>query len=59
MHRSLHRCQTFADFTRDVKPVLARHCVSCHGPDKQRGGLRLDTAAAARQGGNAGPFERT
>jgi mono/diheme cytochrome c family protein len=43
------------DFGRDVKPVLARHCLSCHGPDKQRSGLRLDSAAAILQGGNAGP----
>src|SRR5262249_54736311 len=27
----------------------------CHGPQKQRGSLRLDTAAAARDGGNSGP----
>ncbi len=44
-----------ADFSRDVKPVLQRHCVSCHGPDKQRASLRLDSAAAVRAGGNSGP----
>jgi hypothetical protein len=43
------------DFSRDVQPVLAKHCVSCHGPQKQRSGLRLDSARAARKGGNAGP----
>jgi Protein of unknown function (DUF1549)/Protein of unknown function (DUF1553)/Planctomycete cytochrome C len=37
-----------------VKPILAQHCVKCHGPDKQRGGLRLDTAAAVRKGGDKG-----
>jgi mono/diheme cytochrome c family protein len=42
------------DYTRDVKPILARNCVKCHGPDKQRGGLRLDTAAAVRKGGDTG-----
>jgi hypothetical protein len=26
----------------DIHPVLAEHCVSCHGPDKQKGGLPLD-----------------
>ena len=40
---------------RDVKPVLAKNCYACHGPEKQRGGLRLDTAAAALEGGNSGP----
>ncbi len=34
-----------ADFAARVRPVLARHCVSCHGPDKPKGGLRLDTLA--------------
>jgi hypothetical protein len=32
------------DFPRDVQPVLDKHCVSCHGPKKQAGGLRLDSA---------------
>src|SRR5687768_688201 len=44
-----------ADYTRDVKPLFARYCVSCHGPGQQRAGLRLDTAAAVLQGGNSGP----
>jgi mono/diheme cytochrome c family protein len=42
------------DYLRDVKPIFARHCVICHGPAKQRGDLRLDTAAHAMQGGNSG-----
>ncbi len=42
------------DYLRQVKPLLARHCVSCHGPEKPRGGLRLDTAAAALKGGKGG-----
>src|SRR5688572_750384 len=31
-----------ADFTRDVRPFLAARCLECHGPAKQKGGLRLD-----------------
>ncbi|HVL13549.1 MAG TPA: DUF1549 domain-containing protein, partial [Gemmata sp.] len=42
------------DFARDVKPVLAKHCVACHGPDKQRGDLRLDRRADALAGGSSG-----
>jgi mono/diheme cytochrome c family protein len=42
------------DYLRDVKPIFARHCVSCHGPQKQRSGLRLDTARGALRGGNSG-----
>ena len=30
------------DFVRDVAPVLQRHCVACHGAEKQKGDLRLD-----------------
>ena len=32
------------DFNREVRPILANHCLKCHGPDdKQRqAGLRLD-----------------
>jgi mono/diheme cytochrome c family protein len=43
------------DYLRSVKPVLTRHCVLCHGAEKTRGGLRLDTARAARKGGKGGP----
>ncbi len=43
------------DYTRDIKPLLLRSCISCHGPAKQRGGLRVDTVAALMEGGNSGP----
>ena len=43
------------DYERQVKPLLTQHCVRCHGAAKPRGGLRLDTAAAARLGGKGGP----
>src|SRR5687767_6149308 len=39
------------DFDRDVRPVLERHCLKCHGPAKQSSGLRLDDPAAARRVG--------
>jgi hypothetical protein len=44
-----------ADYLRDVKPVLARRCYACHGALKQKAGLRLDTAASIRRGGDGGP----
>ncbi len=43
------------DYLREVKPVLTEHCVSCHGADRPKGGLRLDTAVAALRGGGRGP----
>jgi mono/diheme cytochrome c family protein len=43
------------DYTTQIKPILTRHCVSCHGAAKPRAGLRLDTAAAALAGGESGP----
>jgi hypothetical protein len=43
------------DYLRDVKPILAKHCASCHGAVKPKGGLRLDTAAAGIKGGTGGP----
>ncbi len=43
------------DYAADVKPVLVKHCISCHGAEKQKSGLRLDSLEFARQGGDSGP----
>src|SRR5262245_4045448 len=40
------------DFQRDVQPIFREHCVSCHGPDRQMSGLRLDRRADAMRGGS-------
>ena len=37
----------------DIHPLLAEHCVSCHGPEKQKGGLRLDSREMALAGGES------
>lgn len=42
------------DFVRDVRPILAQRCFECHGPDKQKGGFRLDVKAVALRGGDSG-----
>ena len=34
-----------ADTDADARRVLNTYCVSCHGPDKQKGDVRLDTLA--------------
>ncbi|MGQ0636509.1 MAG: PSD1 and planctomycete cytochrome C domain-containing protein [Planctomycetaceae bacterium] len=43
------------DFDRDVRPILEQRCVKCHGAEKQKSGLRLDTLKAATAGGDSGP----
>ena len=39
------------DFEREVRPLLSAHCVKCHGPEKQKGGYRVDVKAVALTGG--------
>ncbi|MCS6975658.1 MAG: PSD1 and planctomycete cytochrome C domain-containing protein [Gemmatales bacterium] len=41
-------------FEKHVRPLLLEHCTACHGSQKQRGGLRLDSPAAIRKGGDRG-----
>ena len=37
-------------FDRDVRPILARHCLKCHGQEAAEGGLNLgDRDAATRE----------
>jgi mono/diheme cytochrome c family protein len=40
---------------QQVLPMLSSRCVSCHGVDKQKGGLRLDSRPALLKGGETGP----
>jgi mono/diheme cytochrome c family protein len=42
-------------FETKIRPILAERCYSCHGPEKQKGNLRLDSRAAMLQGGETGP----
>jgi len=41
-------------FEEQIRPILAEHCVSCHGPEKQESGLRLDVREAMLRGGESG-----
>lgn len=41
-------------FEKEVRPVLEESCFKCHGPDKQKGGLRLDRKADMLGGGDSG-----
>lgn len=42
------------DYVKDIKPLLTAHCYTCHGALKQKAGLRLDTVASMRNGGDDG-----
>jgi uncharacterized membrane protein/mono/diheme cytochrome c family protein len=42
-------------FSGVIQPVLQQNCVSCHGPEKSKGGLRLDTLEGITKGGKSGP----
>ena len=37
-----------------IQPMLQTHCYSCHGPNKQKGKLRLDDSVRIRKGGKDG-----
>ena len=39
------------DFERDVRPIFSAHCLKCHGPEKQKGGYRVDAKSVALIGG--------
>jgi ankyrin repeat protein len=43
------------DFTQQVKPLLERSCVGCHGGEKPRGTFRVDGRDAILKGGASGP----
>lgn len=43
------------DYGAQVAPLLAQHCVACHGADEQESGLRLDSGRALVRGGDRGP----
>src|SRR5262245_55122880 len=42
-------------FEKNVRPLLSTHCWKCHGTETTKGGLRLDSAANLRKGGESGP----
>lgn len=42
-------------FDKDIKPIFEKSCFKCHGPEKQKGKLRLDSLEAALKGGENAP----
>jgi hypothetical protein len=41
-------------YAKDIKPIFEGTCFRCHGEEKQKGELRLDSLAAALKGGEDG-----
>ena len=42
------------DFSGEVRPLLEKHCLKCHGPEKQKGDLRFDTKEGAFKADESG-----
>jgi hypothetical protein len=59
----LSAAQTLADsadnafFEKEIRPLLAEHCLECHSVQsgKRKGGLLLDSRDGIAQGGDSGP----
>src|ERR1043165_5706719 len=43
------------DFDHEVRPLLEGSCWKCHGAEKHKGGLRLDSRVDVLKGGKSGP----
>lgn len=41
-------------FAADIKPIFEASCVRCHGAQRPKGGIRLDSLDAALKGGEHG-----
>jgi cytochrome c553 len=42
------------DFNRQIRPLLAKHCYACHGPDKAESGLRFSDFESAIKATDSG-----
>jgi len=54
-HTVLSKADPNTFYGARVHPIFAAHCVSCHGPDKHKANLRLDTYQGVMHGGKDGP----
>src|SRR6185295_4608774 len=43
-----------ADIAADARSMLTANCLKCHGPEKQKGGLRFDSRERALGKGESG-----
>jgi hypothetical protein len=58
MHTVQARTFAYPDsfYARHVYPIFDSNCVLCHGEDKSKGGLQLDTFDLMMRGGQDGPI---
>lgn len=48
---NIDEAQVYQDI---ITPILQNKCYACHGPQKQKGGLRMDVATEFQKGGKSG-----
>ncbi len=41
-------------YDEHIKPILRQHCLKCHGDDRQKAGLNMQTYASTLKGGSGG-----
>ena len=46
--------KTGVTYAADIKPIFEKSCFKCHGEEKQKGKLRLDSLEATLKGGDDG-----
>ena len=46
--------QAGVTYEKDIKPLFERSCFKCHGAEKQKGKLRVDSLEATLKGGENG-----
>lgn len=49
------RAAAEVDFVKDIKPILEQSCLKCHGAEKPKSGLRIDTREGLIKGSRGGP----
>ena len=42
-------------FTKHIRPVIEKHCLTCHSGDSRQSGLDLSTQKGLLRGGDRGP----
>ena len=52
--KQLKQATNEVDFGRQIRPILAKHCYSCHGPQTQEAGLALHEFASATRALDSG-----